>query len=172
MPPTLHHEVTHGWPPAGYHIALHIITARRLAMVTAYPTVEDLTMNSRGAYACYEAEKRTLLLPVSRLETKVIFQFPSPTWKPCTSTRHLPMAGDESGTLQEAIAQATYLISSAQQSKEDTKRQRSFISSVQLLCCVDSECLLATWNVSVPVVLLVAAAVPLSMPRGTIWNFC
>ena len=52
------------------------VTVFRLAMVTAYPTVEDLTMNSRGVYVCNEAEKRTLLLPVSRLETKVIFHRP------------------------------------------------------------------------------------------------
>ncbi|KAK3284232.1 hypothetical protein CYMTET_8109 [Cymbomonas tetramitiformis] len=32
-------------------------TVCRLAMVTAYPTVEDLTMNSRGVYVCNEAEK-------------------------------------------------------------------------------------------------------------------
>ncbi|KAK3263737.1 hypothetical protein CYMTET_27470 [Cymbomonas tetramitiformis] len=51
-------------------------TVCRLAMLTAYPTVEDLTMNSRGVYVCDEAEKHTLLLPVSRLETKVIIHRP------------------------------------------------------------------------------------------------
>ncbi|KAK3272980.1 hypothetical protein CYMTET_18753 [Cymbomonas tetramitiformis] len=52
------------------------VTVCRLAMVTAHPTVEDLVMSSRGAYVCNEADKHTLLMPTSRLETKVILHRP------------------------------------------------------------------------------------------------
>ncbi|KAK3275106.1 hypothetical protein CYMTET_16738 [Cymbomonas tetramitiformis] len=107
-------------------------TVCRLAMVTAYPTVEDLTMNEQPGRVCVQRGRKTYTSPTGK-PSRNQGHYPSPTWKPRTSTRHLPMAGDESGTLQEAIAQAT---SSAPRSNRRRTPNASAASSAPSNCSV------------------------------------
>ena len=53
----------------------------RLAMALCYPTMEDLDetvidMSHCGVFALQEVEKRNILMPICRIQTKVIFHRP------------------------------------------------------------------------------------------------